>query len=109
MQLCLQPGARLTSLTQISLNNSPIPVKFKVKVLVVTFDSMLNFGEHARSTKEKLQKRNNLVIEDGAADLKSYRAEHPELRCYIFSFHNQQYKQEAPTSTIKHCSQLLVV
>ena len=44
-----------------TINNSPIPVKSKVKVLGVSFRSMLNFGEHVRSTKEKLQKRNSIV------------------------------------------------
>ena len=39
----------------LTINNSPIPVKSKFKVLGVTFDSALNFGEHVRSTKEKLQ------------------------------------------------------
>ena len=46
---------------QLTINNSPIPVKSKFKVLGVTFDSMLNLRDHVRSTKEKLQKRNNTL------------------------------------------------
>ena len=61
MQLYSQLGVRRPSLSHLSLNNSPIPVKSKVKVLGVIFDSMLNFGEHIRSTKEKLQTRNNIM------------------------------------------------
>ena len=44
----------------LTINKSQIPEKFKVKVLEVIFYSMLNFGEHVRSTKAKLQKRNNI-------------------------------------------------
>ena len=44
----------------LTINNSPIPVKSKVKILVVTFDSLLNFGEHVGSTKTKLQKCNKI-------------------------------------------------
>ena len=45
----------------LSINNSPIPVKSKVKVLGVTFNSLLHFGEYVRCTKEKLQKRNSIL------------------------------------------------
>ena len=36
----------------LTINNSPIPLKSKVKVLGVTFDSMLNFGEHEKHQRE---------------------------------------------------------
>ena len=36
----------------LTINISAIPVKSKFKVLGVIFDSMLNFGENVRSTKE---------------------------------------------------------
>ena len=42
----------------LTINNSQIPVESKTKVLRVTFNSMLNFGEYVRKTKKKLQKRN---------------------------------------------------
>ena len=35
----------------LNINNSPTHVKSKVKVLGVTYDSMLNFGEHVRNSK----------------------------------------------------------
>ena len=56
----------------LTINDSPKPVKSKVKKHGVTFHSMQNLlGDHERSTKEKLQKRNNvltkLVVATGAA------------------------------------------
>ena len=53
---------------QLTINNSPIPVKSEVKVLRVTFDSMLNFEEHVKSTKEKLPKRNNILKKIAGSD-----------------------------------------
>ena len=35
----------------LTINNSATPVKSKVKVLGVTFDSMLNFGEDVKAPK----------------------------------------------------------
>ena len=82
----------------LTINTSPIPVKSKVKVLGATFDRLLNFGEHVRSTKEKLQKRCNTLKEcwcglgmhkrDTLSDLQSYWSERPELRCSHLGFHN---------------------
>ena len=54
--------------SHLTIKNSPKPVKSKVKVLGVTFDSMLNFGEHVRSTKEKFQKRNNILKKIAGSD-----------------------------------------
>ena len=52
----------------LTFNNSPIPVKSIVKVLGVTFDSMLNFGEYVKSINEKLQKRNNILKKIAGSD-----------------------------------------
>ena len=49
----------------LTISNSPIPVKSKVKVIGVTIDCMLNLGEHVIITKEKLQKRNNMLKKNG--------------------------------------------
>ena len=49
------------------INNLLIPVKSKFKVLAVIFDSRLIFEEKIRSTKEKLQKRNNILKKFGGS------------------------------------------
>ena len=51
-----------------TINNSPIPVKSKFKVLGVTFGSMLNLREHVRNTKEKLQKSINILKKIAGSD-----------------------------------------
>ena len=55
----------------LTASNSPLPMKCKVKLLGVTFDSMRDFREHVRSTKEKLQKSKmimkKLLVATGAA------------------------------------------
>ena len=48
--------------------NSPIPVKSKVKVLGITYDSTLNFGEHVKSKKEKSQNCNNILKKTAGSD-----------------------------------------
>ena len=63
---------------------------------------MLKFGEHGRSTKEKLQKPNNILkkisfrdwgcTKDTLSDLQSYRLKLPKIRCSHLGFHNQQFK-----------------
>ena len=98
----------------LTINNSPIPLKSKVKILGVTFDSMLSFRKHLRSNKEQLKKRKNilfwkrLLVATWAAQktlwLKSNRSERPELRCSHLGFHNQQYKLEPPANATKRCS-----
>ena len=45
----------------LTMNNSPTPVKSKVKVLGVILDSKLIIGEYIRSTPEKLPKSNNIL------------------------------------------------
>ena len=52
----------------LTTKNSPRPVKSKVKVLGATFDSMLMFREHVRSTKKKLQKRKNILKKIAGSD-----------------------------------------
>ena len=52
----------------LTISNSPTPVNSKVKEIVVTLDNMLNFGEHVRSTKEKTQKRNNILEKIAGSD-----------------------------------------
>ena len=55
----------------LTINNSPIPVKSEVKVLVVTIDRVLNFGEHKNSPKRKYKRAITywkiLVVATGAA------------------------------------------
>ena len=76
---------------------------------------MLNFGEHVKSTEEKLQKRNTILKmiagshwgctkKDTLSDLQSYRPQRPKLWCSHFGFDNQQHKLEQPANTTKLCS-----
>ena len=52
----------------LTITNSPIPVMSKFNLQGVTFVSLLNSGEHARSTKEKLQKRTNILKKIACSD-----------------------------------------
>ena len=46
---------------KLEIDGMPIPTKTKSKILGVTLDSMLTYGEHTKITKEKSQKRNNIL------------------------------------------------
>ena len=87
----------------------------KIKLLSVTFDGMLNFGENVRSTQEKLQMRNNTVIKIAGSDRGctkntisvAYKAISWNVLDYgapILGFHNQQYKLEPHANATKHCT-----
>ena len=86
----------------LTMNNSPTPVKSKVKVLGVILDIMLIIGEYIRSTPEKLPKSNNILkkivgndwgcSDEKLYDLQSYRSERLELRCSHLSVRKKQYK-----------------
>ena len=52
----------------LTINNSSLPVKSKVKVMGVTFDSKLDFGEHVRSSTGKLQKHKMIIKNVAGSD-----------------------------------------
>lgn len=45
----------------ITIKGKKVPTVKHPKILGVTFDSMLNFGQHAANTKSKVSKRNNVL------------------------------------------------
>ena len=45
----------------ININGQQVPTVRHPKILGVTFDGMLNFGEHTRNTKKKVSQRNNVL------------------------------------------------
>ena len=47
--------------SHFTINNSPIPVRSKIKVPVVIIDSKLNVGSHVWSTNDTLKKRNDML------------------------------------------------
>ena len=74
----------------------------KIKLLSVTFDSMLNCGANVRSTQEKLEKHNNTVIKIAGSyrgcTKKTISVANKAISCNvldygapIWGFHNQQY------------------
>ena len=104
----------------LTTNISTVPVNSTVKVLGVIFVSTLNFGENARGTKVKLQKRKNarkkIGCSDGgctketSSDLQSFRWERFELRCSNLGFHisntnwnHLQIQQNIALRTITGC------
>ena len=54
----------------------------EVKLLGVTYDNMLNFGEQVRSNKEKLQKRNIILKKIAGSDGLRKRDTHSDLQSY---------------------------
>ena len=102
----------------LTIHNLPIPVKSKVKVMGVTINSMLNFGENAGRTKEKSQKRTNILkkiafsewgctketLSDFVGASLSFWSERLELQCFHLGFYNQKYKLQPPAKATKHCS-----
>ena len=53
---------------KLEIDGMPIPTKTKSKILGVTLDSMLTYGEHTKITKEKSQKRNSILRKNAGND-----------------------------------------
>ena len=95
----------------LTISNSSIPVKSKVKLLGVSFDSMLNLGEHVRSTKEKLSAitySKRLLVANGVAQETlsvTYKAIGRSVLNYgaPLRIHNLQYKLQPPANATKLC------